>query len=455
MKRAPLVSLLSVIAVVAGCGKVLGVDDIAVQEPLNVGPQGDRSPSPPGTTGAVVKDAPEAPTALKPSANAPSCNEDLECFGKLPKTKDGKACATAKCVGNKCLFQALDDDNDGFTIVCESADPANPIVQSQKVDCNDKSPGIVPGSSDDCTGDLFQLPRRGECLLGKRTCLANGSFGACIGVKGPSTETCQGKDNNCNGIPDDGCPCSAGQARECGSSATGICRKGTQSCSANGQWGPCLNAVEARARDCTSAEDNDCDGQPDNQNGACLCDGKAPGTSEGCNTGASGICAAGTKQCNVSMGGAAWSACTGAAPRAIDCFSANDNNCDGKPDNTDVLCTCNGVAPGTTRACGATACGSGTQSCNLAANGASWSSCSGGGMNPQPKNCGSSADSDCNGIADNTEPDCLCPTSRPVGSTRSCGTRFCRGLQRCVSLGSTASWDTCDADPDFCEDPLR
>jgi hypothetical protein len=60
----------------------------------------------------------------------------------------------------------------------------------------------------------------------------------------------KGIDDNCDGVVDEGCPCSAGQAESCFKGdpsylgAAG-CFPGTQQCTENGSWGPCIGGNHA------------------------------------------------------------------------------------------------------------------------------------------------------------------------------------------------------------------
>lgn len=63
----------------------------------------------------------------------------------------------------------------------------------------------VHGDSESCGSDV------GECAFGQRTC-ANGIWGACVGGTSRANETCNGRDDDCDGMTDDQVSCPAGQS---------------------------------------------------------------------------------------------------------------------------------------------------------------------------------------------------------------------------------------------------
>ena len=137
-------------------------------------------------------------------------------------------------------------------------------------DCDDTETGVNPGVGEICdaagvdencdgvvnpdtlcTCDVGEAPRAcalpGVCAMGTEMCVG-GMWDECS--IGPTAETCDGLDNDCNGVVDDGFLCSDGETEPCV-----ICgQPGERSCRAGcGGFGAC----EARE------ECNDCDDDSD------------------------------------------------------------------------------------------------------------------------------------------------------------------------------------------------
>jgi len=96
----------------------------------------------------------------------------------------------------------------------------------------------------------------GECRYGTSTC-SYGVWGFCKGNIEAKNETCDNKDNDCDDVIDDGCACSAGQTKQCGSNV-GECEFGLQTCS-GGLWGACIGGVLPSTEIC-DGKDNNCNG---------------------------------------------------------------------------------------------------------------------------------------------------------------------------------------------------
>jgi hypothetical protein len=194
-----------------------------------------------------------------------------------------------------------------------------------------------------------------------------------------------GLDNDCDGSVDEGCPCSAGDQRECwphwaAEPAGPPCQKGTQTC--DGTWGPCEDLVLPRPESCAEGGtdcfacidgiDNDCDGFVDGRDTGC--GGCAVGEWETCYTGPEGtagvgICQYGQREC---VDGS-WGPCVnevlpnGCVPPAVpgdpadcsamseeDLCNGRDDDCDGETDNVTAAPTCSnqcGVCAGARQLC--------------------------------------------------------------------------------------------------------
>jgi MYXO-CTERM domain-containing protein len=117
------------------------------------------------------------------------------------------------------------------------------------------------GIDNDCNGlvdDNLTRACTGKCGAGVETC-KNGVWGGCTSAQ-PVAEICDGKDNNCDGVIDEGCACTDGDKRPCGN-GKGQCTPGIQTCS-KGVWGECAGDVKPSEETC-DGKDNNCDGVVD------------------------------------------------------------------------------------------------------------------------------------------------------------------------------------------------
>lgn len=297
-------------------------------------------------------------------------NEGCECLvGAAPRP-----CSSGGARGN-CAAGTQSCSN-GKWSACSIAPAAadSCVTRGDDANCNgtpnDGCACLMGNPARSCAAD----GARGNCGAGTETCTAAGKWSACS-ILPVAADTCtKGDDATCNGIANEGCPCINGDTQGCGPAAVGICKPGTQTC-AGGVWGACIGAVNKAARDCTSANDNDCDGSADNKiDTICKC---ASGSSQACGThpGADGKgpCKAGTQSCVVAADktSSTFGTCTGSVgPAATDtCVANNDDNCSGVANDG---CSCvNGV---TVRACGY--CGDGSQTCTDGKANA-WGTCTG------------------------------------------------------------------------------
>lgn len=154
---------------------------------------------------------------------------------------------------------------------------------------------ICDGIDNDCDNAIDEDLGENTCGIG--VCAAfgpaceNGNAGVCVPGTPAATEACNGLDDDCDGETDEGCNCTPGDMQACysgaaGTSGVGLCADGVQTCDA-GQWSSCTGDITPTAEVCDDL-DNDCDGEADNGN---------PGGGGTCSTGMPGVCGTGELAC--------------------------------------------------------------------------------------------------------------------------------------------------------------
>lgn len=219
---------------------------------------------------------------------------------------------------------------------CEGGTKPQPeVCNGADDDCNgtvDEGCPCTNGAEQSCYSGDPSTRNKGECRDGAQIC-ASGSWGSCEGSVLPSDETCDSKDNNCDGSVDESVvsSCYAGPA---GTTGVGACKSGTQTCS-NGAWGACVDQVLPSDETCNQIDD-DCDNAIDED---------TSGVS--CNTGFPGICEEGKATC--ADGELLCDPIN--EPAAIeDHCNGLDDDCDGEVDECFAGGTLITMSDGTTRA---------------------------------------------------------------------------------------------------------
>ena len=295
------------------------------------------------------------------------------------------------------------DCNDGADHIYEGAPELCDFIDNNCNGAVDEECPCTDGSSRVCYDGPAGTIGVGRCQAGIQFC-SGGVFGDCQEQRTPREELCDGSDNNCDGVTDEGL-----------TNACGLC-----------------GAVENEL--CGDGLDNNCDGVIDEAGAGCLCDDR---TNQVCYSGAPhtlgvGVCRGGTFDC---VDGA-WTACAGEVLPSDEICDGVDNDCDGLVDE------------GLTNACGA--CGAATprevcdgvdNNCNgLLDEGVRLPCglCSAEGLEEV---CGDGSDNDCDGNVDET---CACEGDSACypGSDETRGVGACvEGTRDCDSSGEF--WGAC------------
>ncbi|HJL46838.1 MAG TPA: MopE-related protein, partial [Polyangiaceae bacterium LLY-WYZ-15_(1-7)] len=345
----------------------------------------------------------------------------------------GRVCrfpnSTASCAASMCGLESCADGfydidmrvDNGCEYACTLADPATETCNVRDDDCDGTIDEGDPGGGEACGDDT------GACMMGVTQCL--GGIVECVGAVEPTTELCNGVDDDCDGSTDESNP---EGGRLCGS-RTGVCVQGREVCT--GGVLVCEGEVTGGAETCNGLDD-DCDGSIDEGNP----DG---GASCGETTGA---CTAGMLTCV-----AGDLVCTGGVVPAAETCNGADDDCDGSTDegNPDGGSLC-GTDVGQCRP-GVEQCMGGALVCTGATE-AVMESCNG-------------LDDDCDGSVDEGNPDGGASCGETTGACTA-GTLTCRsGVLSCeggtgpgVELCNMAD-DDCDGSTDeafdFASDPTN
>jgi len=390
--------------------------------------------------------------------------DDNDCDGTTDEDMETTTCGLGICLHteNNCVGgvpQTCDPMQGSSLEVCDG---------NLDEDCDgsvDEGCGCLDGETRQCGTNV------GLCEFGTETCENGAWSGNCVGEVTPTTEVCDGYDNDCNGITDDDlgsttcglgvclhtvnnckdrvpqtcdpmqgatpevcdglldedcdgevdeiCECNPGDTQNCGTNV-GECSYGLQTCNDYGQWGVCVGGIEPIPEVCDGL-DNDCDAQIDEDD---VCGECTPGEVEAQSCGSDiGACVSGTqsRECTPNRVWGAWGECVGQIGPSPEICDQIDNDCDSQADEGGIceLCTAGQVE---TRSCGSAVgeCVSGEQkrTCDAERQWSTWGDCI-GSVAPVAEIC-DGKDNDCDTKIDEGNVCGLCTVGEV--QTESCGT---------------------------------
>jgi hypothetical protein len=309
-----------------------------------------------------------------------ACERSLDCPAIAIEPA---GCAVVQCINQRCEFRLVDKDND------------NHLIAGCKVDGQLQTSGVGSGDAgvqpaDDCSDDdptVFPGASCAKTESGQPITFPTGS-------------------------------------------PVGVCKAGKWQCGAGGAV--CKGAVGPEAgENCLLKNDANCNGVPDD---TCDC---VPTSTSVCGNvnNLPSPCAKGTRTCGSD---GKWGACIGnVEPKARDCSSTADNDCNGQADRAETACKCpGGLAQGAVEACEVPkklgACADGTHTCVPSPDKQTgvFNACK--GPLPGRPNCLSEKeDIDCNGSPDALDVACGSPCLDGNGNKVAAAQKFTAGMWGC------------------------
>ncbi len=249
----------------------------------------------------------------------------------------------------------VDEDNtdvDNPVVDENNNDVDNPVIDEDNADVDnppadiDNAPECLAGETRSCYDGPVGTKGKGICKAGTQTCTSDDVWGACKGEVLPTQETCNGKDDDCNGTADNGFDLTTDleNCGACGNSCNVVNpvyknTVATIECDGTCKYTCALNYYDIDGDKTNGCEyscvksnggvekcdglDNDCDGQVDE------------GLTCNCSDGNSQTCTVANTSCNGNQTctSGSWDTCTTTRPNTgIEKCDGYDNDCSGKAD---------------------------------------------------------------------------------------------------------------------------
>ncbi len=193
---------------------------------------------------------------------------DSDCYTKCVNNDDcfnaghggGWVCRAVENVGGYCDLKSSDNDQGIPDNTVATCVPSVETCDNKDNDCD----GAIDEGVKNACGKCGAVPTE-VCDDVDNDCdnaTDEGVKNAC-GQCGPvPVEVCDSADNDCDSVTDEGCSCSPpGKTETCGTDV-GVCELGERTCGNDYKWGACLDLVAPVAEKCNGVDD-DCDGSAD------------------------------------------------------------------------------------------------------------------------------------------------------------------------------------------------